>query len=140
MSNAEGVFAMIDPEDYEKVSAFGKWYRNTGGYAVKKTRIKGRNISIRMHALINNTPKGLHTDHVSGDKLDNRKINLRTVSAEMNSWNRHRDKPHHRYPNLPKGVSFDINRNQYVATKTIRRRFNGMKEAMDFVDSGVDEL
>lgn len=140
MSNAEGVYAMVDPEDYEKVSAFGKWYRNDSGYAIKKTRIKGKNFSVRMHALINDTPKGLHTDHINGDKLDNRKKNLRTVSAEMNSWNRHKDRPHHKYPDLPKGISFDISRNQYVATKTTRKRFNTLDEAKSFVAEGENEL
>lgn len=140
MSNAPGVFAMIDPDDVEKVAAFGKWYRSDSGYAVKKTRIKGVNISIRMHALINGTPKGWHTDHISGDRLDNRKANLRTASAAMNAWNKHSDKPHHKFLNLPKGVSFDESRDQYVATKTLRRRFNTMEEATSFVNSGVDEL
>ena len=37
-------------------------------------------------------------------------------------------------------MSFDKSRNQYVATRTIRKRFNTMKEAQAFIDSGVDEL
>lgn len=140
MSNVDGIFAMIDREDYEKVTKFGKWYRNDSGYAVKKTRIKGKNVSIRMHALINDTPKGWHTDHISGDKLDNRKANLRTASAEMNAWNRYKDKNHHKYPDLPKGISFDTSRAQYVATKVRRKRFNTLDEAKSFTAESENEL
>jgi hypothetical protein len=140
MSNDPSSFAKVDIEDLDKVLAFGKWYKNDNGYAMKKTRIKGANISLRMHVLINDTPKGYHTDHINGDKLDNRKVNLRTASAQMNSWNRHSDKNHSIYPDLPKGMSFDKSRNQYVATLTIRKRFNTIEEANNFMSKGIDEL
>lgn len=133
-------YALVDEDDYSKVSDFGKWYKNDSGYAVKKTRIKGKNISVRMHALINNTPKGMHTDHINGNKLDNRRNNLRTTNAAMNSWNRHRPKPHTKHIGLPQGVSYDESRGQYVATKTIRKRFNTMEDVKKFMNSGVDEL
>ena len=77
--------ALVDDDDYEKVISFGNWYENDGGYAVKKTRVGGKNVSIRMHSLINDTPKGWHTDHINGERLDNRKSNLRTATAELNS-------------------------------------------------------
>jgi hypothetical protein len=133
-------FALIDDEDYELVSSFGKWYESDSGYAIKKTKRHGKNLSIRMHALINQTPKGLHTDHINGNKLDNRKSNLRSVSAAINSWNRHKDSDHRVYQKLPKGMSFDKSRNQYLATKILRRRFDTMQEAQNFMDSGVNEL
>lgn len=135
-----GNYATIDDDDYDKVIAFGKWYENDGGYAVKKTKVAGKNVSIRMHALINDTPKGWHTDHINGNRLDNTKANLRTVTAQANAWNRHKDKEHRVYNHLPKGMSFDKSRNQYIATKTIRKRFNTMEEAKLFIDSGVNEL
>lgn len=135
-----GSFAMIDNEDYELVMSFGKWYENDQGYAVKKTKRNKKNISIRMHILVNKTPKYLRTDHINGNKLDNRKDNLRSVSAAINSWNRHTDRDHRVYEKLPKGMSFDKSREQYVATRTIRKRFNTMKEAQTFISSGIDEL
>lgn len=135
-----GNIAFVDDDDYEKVVAFGRWYETDSGYAIKKTRIKGKSVSIRMHTMINDTPKGLQTDHINGNRLDNRKANLRSASAAMNSWNRHKDKEHRVYQALPKGMSFDKSRNQYVATRTIRRRFNTMEEAAKFINSGVDEL
>ena len=130
----------IDDDDYKLVTSFGNWYENDSGYAVKKTRVHGKNISIRMHSLINDTPKGWHTDHINGNRLDNRKDNLRAATAQLNAWNRHKERQHKVYDNLPKGMSFDKSRNQYIATKTIRRRFNTMEDAKNFIDSGVDEL
>lgn len=131
MSNDEGVFAMIDPEDYEKVSAFGKWYINDSGYAVKKTRLNGKNIHIRMHRLVNNTPANLQTDHINGDRLDNRKQNLRTVSQMMNTWNITKPKAGKKY-DLPPGITFDYSRNKYYASRTQRKRFDNLEDAVKF--------
>lgn len=125
-----GNYALVDSEDFEKVNALSPWYENDQGYAVKKTRIKGKNISIRMHKLIMDTPKGLVTDHINGNRLDNRKNNLRCVSQAINSWNR--QQPNHKKYDLPKGVSYDKNRDKYVASMTIRKRFNSLDEAIEF--------
>jgi hypothetical protein len=133
-------YALVDDDEYDNIIAFGAWYETDSGYAIKKTKRNGKNLSIRMHTLVNNTPIGLHTDHINGNRLDNRKANLRSVSAAVNSWNRHKDKDHRVYQDLPKGMSFDKSRNQYVATRTLRRRFNTMEEAVNFINSGVDEL
>ncbi len=135
-----GRYAIIDADDYEKVSAFGKWYENDSGYAMKKTRIKGKNVSIRMHRLINDTPAGLHTDHINGNRLDNRKANLRAVSAAINAWNKHKETRHTKYKNLPAGVSFDKSKNQYVASLVFRKRFRTLKEAIEFTQKGVNEV
>lgn len=137
---SNGGTATIDAEDYALVESFGKWYKNDSGYAVKKTRVCGKNVSIRMHALINDTPKGLHTDHINGNRLDNRRANLRTVTAEMNAWNRHSDKNKAVYPELPKGITWDKSRNQYVASKVQRKRFNTLLEAKKFVAESENEL
>lgn len=136
-----GNYAIIDSDDYDKVVAYGKWYENDSGYAVKKTRIKGKNVSIRMHMLVNDTPIGcgFHTDHINGNRLDNRKENLRTVTPALNAWNKHKEKKHAKY-NLPAGISFDKSRNQYVASVVFRRRFDTLDEAIDFTKKGVDEV
>lgn len=61
-------------------------------------------------------PDGMVVDHINGDRKDNRKSNLRLVSAKENKRNRHRSKGKVQ----SKGVHFETSRNKFVA--------NGMKE------------
>lgn len=41
-----------------------------------------------MHRVVNKTPKGLETDHINRNRLDNRKKNLRSVTSGQNKFNR----------------------------------------------------
>lgn len=76
-------FALIDGEDFEKVRKYRWRFDNRGcGYASSK--------KISMHRLIMNAPKGMEVDHLNGDGLDNRKINLRICSHSENTKNRTR--------------------------------------------------
>lgn len=82
-----GSIALVDDEDFDWISKFN-WYflkanRSDNGYAY--TTKKG--MSILMHRLIMNTPKGLFTDHINRNKLDNRKENLRIVTPSENNLN-----------------------------------------------------
>lgn len=136
-----GNYALVDEDDYDKVNAFSPWHENDSGYAIKKTRIKGKNVSIRMHMLINDTPIGcgFHTDHINGNRLDNRKENLRAVTPALNAWNAHKERKHTKY-DLPAGISFDKSRNQYVASVVFRKRFDTLEEAINFTKKGVNEV
>lgn len=127
-----GNYVIVDEDDYEKVDSYSPWYENDNGYAMKKTRAKGKNISLRMHRLIMSVPKGLVIDHINGDRLDNRKANLRCVGQQINCWNREQESWEHTKYDLPKGVTFDKNRKKYVATKTVRKRFDTLEEAINF--------
>ncbi len=78
-----GKFALVDDADYEELNKH-KWYL-TDGYAVR-TGSKER-VNIRMHRAVMETPKGLCTDHINRDRLDNQKENLRICTVRQNSWN-----------------------------------------------------
>lgn len=87
---------LVDDDDYEYLNQW-KW-NYTSGYAKRKQHIPSsrknqKSINIYMHRLINNTPEGFHTDHINGNKLDNRKENLRTVTSRQNQGNRFKTKP-----------------------------------------------
>ena len=83
-----GKFALIDDSDYEMLSKY-KWYCDFVGYAPtassKKLKLQK---SIRMHRLIMGNPKNKDVDHINGDRLDNRKKNLRVCSSSQNMSNR----------------------------------------------------
>ena len=65
-----GVDFIIDKKDYKLVNKY-KWF-NSRGYV---TTIKP---TIRLHHLIMGKPKnGMVVDHINGNKLDNRRSNLR---------------------------------------------------------------
>lgn len=86
-----GMFAIIDDEDYERLSKYTWEYLN--GYAIRRQHIKyesGKAIvkRYRMHREIMGTPIGLETDHINGDRLDNRKSNLRICTSAQNKQNR----------------------------------------------------
>lgn len=99
-----GKFAIVDDEDFNLVS-YKKWYLSTLGYAVTAYRE-------RMHTTINKTPKGKLTDHINRDKLDNRKVNLRTANYKENIVNRG---PHSNNKLGVKGVSFHKSTGKYRA-------------------------
>lgn len=63
-----------------------KWHLSAG-YVVRSHSVNGKQKSLYMHRLINKTPKGMDTDHINGNKLDNRCINLRTVTNSQNKMN-----------------------------------------------------
>lgn len=132
LSNSERK-ALVDDDDFEYISSFGKWYENDSGYAIKKTRINGKNVSLRMHILVNKTPSGLHTDHINNNRLDNRKNNLRTTTAALNAWNKVERKTGRKY-DLPRGITFDIQRRKYVARKVIFKRFDTKQEAINYME------
>lgn len=82
--------AMVDDNLFDWLNQW-KWYYKKG-YAVRNEYGKNTHQTIGMHAVINQTPTGNSTDHINGDKLDNRAVNLRTCNSAENGWNRKRQK------------------------------------------------
>lgn len=72
--------ALVDDEDFDFLNQF-KWYLHNLGYV--QTSKKGLHSKF-IHRIIMQTPKGLDTDHINGNKLDNRKSNLRVCTHEEN--------------------------------------------------------
>src|SRR4051812_25890520 len=72
-------YTLIDEEDYENINKY-KWSLSDG-YAISWK-------NGRMHRFIMNAEKGQIVDHINGNKLDNRKSNLRFVTASQNAQNR----------------------------------------------------
>ena len=83
----QGKFALVDNDMFDCLNQFN-WYCNAQGYAVREQSL-GNNKSriIRMHRLINQTPNEMDTDHIDRDRLNNQKVNLRTVTHQQNMFN-----------------------------------------------------
>lgn len=82
----QGKFAMVDDEDYEKLNKFNYCYNK--GYAARGRTIgKNKRDTITMHKDIIFCPEGMEIDHINGNKLDNRKSNLRICTKQQNQWN-----------------------------------------------------
>lgn len=78
-----GQVAVIDEGDFDVVNQY-RWHLN-GGYPV--ARIDGAPICLHVF-LLGRAPDGFHIDHINRIKLDNRRLNLRIVTAAENIRNR----------------------------------------------------
>lgn len=81
----------VDPEDLDRLRAIGHAvYVSNGGYAWFSTGETGP-IAVHQFVMdrIGQHGDGLVIDHINGDRLDNRKENLRLVSDLKNQINRH---------------------------------------------------
>ena len=74
--------AIVSKQDYEKISKY-KWSISNDGYAVS---IINRYIS--MHRYIMGAQEGEIVDHINGNRLDNRRENLRILTSQQNAENK----------------------------------------------------
>ena len=89
----QGMVALVDDEEYDRLVTYTWWAskKATGRwYAMAKIDNK----MVYMHRLIVNTLPGFDTDHINGNRLDNRRANLRTCSRSQNNANRHLEVAH----------------------------------------------
>ena len=139
-----GKFAIVDQDDFEKLKAY-KWHllkvygRNL--YARRMERRGNKRHHKAMHRAILNAPEGLFVDHINHNGLDNRKKNLRIVTALQNTWNRRpqRNNGKSKY----KGISWDKGKqkwhaNIYIGTKLKHLGyFDNEKEAAAAYDTAA---
>lgn len=77
------------------------------------TRANGKRGVVYMHAIINGTPPGFVTDHISGNSLDNRRCNLRSITNQQNQFNRRTAKGYTQLPNGKYRAQLQLN-NRFV--------------------------
>lgn len=83
-----GKTTLIDDEDYQFISQF-KW-RSHNGYAHRYSRkYEGPPRTIYIHRVLMGLALGdtRQVDHINGDKLDNRRLNLRICTRSQNAMN-----------------------------------------------------
>lgn len=81
----QGKVAIVDDADLPLVTQY-KWHCKHG-YAARSTYGNGRS-TILMHRAILNAPDGTEIDHIDGNKLNNRRANLRLCSHADNMKNK----------------------------------------------------
>jgi len=102
-------FALVDDKDFNLVSKYN-WYLTDTGYARTSTPKK-----MYMHRLILGLKTKKQCDHISGNKLDNRRKNLRGCEERKNHYNQ---KLRSNNKSGFRGVSFDTSRNKWVVQIT----------------------
>ena len=94
---------LYDQADTKLVNQY-KWYISDMGYAVWRGFEDGKQHTVRMHRLIMNALTGQIIDHRNGNRLDNRRQNLRFVTAKENANNNH----------SAKGYTWDKSKNKWM--------------------------
>lgn len=131
---------VCDTDDWEKLKQYC-WHKSKQGYCISQINRS----PVRFHRLIFNiSNKKQQVDHVNGNKLDNRKINLRICNNQENSFNKDKNKNN---TSGYKGVYWDGDRNKWRASiqfngKSIKspKRYNNPEEAFNWYKDKSDEL
>jgi hypothetical protein len=144
LKNKTPVHTIIDTEDYDRVRV-AYWqpqqaYPHVYVITKKKHIIKTHQ---RLHRFILKAKHDEIVDHINGDTLDNRKSNLRIVTAQQNTWNSAVSSAHWKQSNF-KGVTRDGNK--WSASITVSGewrmlgRFDTEAEAAQAYDAAALEL
>ena len=112
-----GGAAIVDDEDYEELSKWN-WRRDKKGYASRTTTKNRIAYAFLMHRVVAKTPSGMQTDHINGNKLDNRRSNLRVCTNQQNMRNR----PPYFGTSKYKGVRWREKRRKWVAQITVNEK------------------
>lgn len=106
-----GFSATVDDEDFGWLCQW-KWSYDGHGYAVRHVGQGKEQVekTLFMHRVILGAVDGKEVDHVNGDGLDNRRINLRLATRSQNLSNRrHFANAKSKY----KGVRFDVRKGKW---------------------------
>ncbi len=105
--NIKGRQVFVDDKDFKNIKMYS-WCISVSGYAV--ARVAGK--VVYLHRLLLKVPKGQLCDHINGNRLDNRRDNLRVCTARQNAQNQGIKKSN---KSGFKGVSWDKRKQKWVS-------------------------
>lgn len=122
-------YTKVDDDDYEKLK---NSTINFCGEYKRKLYVESRKLG-RIHRYIMNCPKGMEVDHINGDKLDNRKGNLRICTHSENEANKGIQKNN---ASGHKDIYWEKSTNKWNVKikfngKTYKKRFGTINEAIN---------
>ncbi len=88
MRLTNGGFTILDEADHKRFRRWN-WQRHSKGY-VSRCQSNGRagtSQTFYLHREILGAPKGVQIDHINGNRLDNRRSNLRFANQFLNNGN-----------------------------------------------------
>ena len=133
---ANGPLTLVDESDFPQVSRH--LWRVAKGYAVRTTS-NGHMLSLHREILC--PPIGVEVDHQNGDRLDNRRSNLRLATRAQNAKNTPRPASN---TSGAKGVTWDNARNRWKVQIRIKGqriwlgRFTEYSAAIDAYRSAAE--
>ena len=125
---------LFDLDDYDKIKDFC-WHIDKHGYVV--TNRTNNYHHIKLHRLIMDASRNMHVDHRRGNKLDNRKSELRICTASENNRNKGTNKN-----NISgyKGVYWDNKHQEWRAQITVNYKTIALGRFTDKNDAIVARL
>ncbi len=112
---------LVDPEDKWLLE---RWSWQINRYVVRSKWVKNsdgmwKHKSEYLHKVICPSPEGFITDHINGNRLDNRRSNLRVCTQKNNTWNA---KPRKDNRLGTKGVVWREKSRDYVAYINVNKK------------------
>jgi hypothetical protein len=136
----QGKFAIVDDDVFGRINCHNWCLEKVKGKEYAQRKI-GRVKTVKMHREIMCVLPGLEIDHINGDGLDNRKVNLRVCTHAENARNRG---PNKKSQSRYKGVHFF--KGKWVALITYKKqrfylgRFRTEEEAAESYKKKAEEL
>jgi hypothetical protein len=124
---SKGMEATVDAADLPLVEMYS-WHMDNGYAKTQVRQPDGKQKKLMMHRVIAGTPDGMETDHINGNRVDNRRANLRNATPAQNQYNKGLQRNN---KSGYKGVSFDKKAGKWSA----RIKFNMKKFHIGFYDT-----